>query len=580
MNSQQRFVTRIAFKTLMVLVSLVCVTGAISIRTSRASAIFTVTNTNDSGLGSLRQAILNANTFKGVDLINFNIPGRGVHTIRPVFPLPIVKETVLIDGWSQGGSAYAGPPLIEISGVNMTQANIPALRIGCFWDCEGTEFHRVDSSNVRGLIINGFPGSPNAGLTQADGIHIVGSNNKVRGCYIGTTADGEAALPNAGSGIRVDFYGDNDIGDTNPEARNVISGNLQDGVVINGAVNNRIRGNYIGLSASGVSDLGNGAHGIEIESSNNVIGGNSTGARNVISGNAFDGILIGDSSGAEFVDNRIEGNYIGTKADGVSGAGNGRWGINATGLVGDTQIGGLTSQFGNVISGNGSGRGEGGGIQLIGLPGFIVQSNLIGVGADRTTNLGNFGDGIVVNAQGARIGGSFTYFGHTFSAGNVIAFNQGLGIKVEGNEFTNGNLISRNSLYQNGGLGIDLEPLGVTVDDLCDFDTGPNDLQNAPNITSIVPGLGGGIRITGSVNGPSPNYTVEFFDNDDCDSSGHGEGRRFLGSTVTTVTLPLCAQSFQVTFPNISMRQLRFVTATATNPEGSTSEFSPCFSTD
>lgn len=438
----------------------------------------------------------------------------------------------------------------------------------------------MDGSNIRGLIINGFPGVPNSGLTQADGIHIVGSNNTVRGCYIGTTADGEAALPNGGSGIRVDFYGDNVIGDTNPEARNVISGNLQDGIVINAAVNNRIRGNYIGLSASGVTDLGNGAYGIEIRSSNNVIGGNSTGARNVISGNAFDGIFIGDSSGAEFVDNRIEGNYIGTKADGVSGAGNGRWGINAEGFVGDTQIGGLTSQFGNVISGNGSGRSEGGGIRLIGLPGFIVQSNLIGVGADRTTNLGNFGDGIVINAQGARIGGSFTYFGHTFSAGNVIAFNQGLGIKVEGNEFTNENIISRNAIYENSGLGIDLEPLGVTVDDLCDFDTGPNDLQNAPNITSIVPGLGGGIRITGSVNGPSPNYTVEFFDNDDCDPSGHGEGRRFLGSTVTTVTLPLCAQSFQVTFPNIPIRHLRFVTATATSPEGSTSEFSPCFSTN
>ncbi len=138
MNSQQRSVTRIAFKTLIVLASLGCVTGAIFIRTSRASATFTVTNTNDSGPGSLRQAILDANALKGFDTINFDIPGSGVQTIRPISPLPIIRDSVFIDGWSQGRSGYTGPPLIEISGVNVTTPNIPGLRIGCLFDCGGT----------------------------------------------------------------------------------------------------------------------------------------------------------------------------------------------------------------------------------------------------------------------------------------------------------------------------------------------------------------------------------------------------------------------------------------------------------
>jgi hypothetical protein len=216
-------------------------------------------------------------------------------------------------------------------------------------------------------------------------------------------------------------------------------------------------------------------------------------------------------------------------------------------------------------------------MQLFGLPGFIVQSNLVGVGADRTTNLGNHGDGIVVSAKDMLIGGSFTYQGHTFSAGNVIAFNEGIGIKVRGNLLQTGYVISRNSIYQNGDLGIDLEPLGVTANDFCDFDTGPNALQNFPVITRITEAFGGGLTIQGFVSGELPTYTIELFDNEDCDPSGNGEGRRFIASTTTNIQLPLCKSLFSVTLPNITRRHLSFVTATATSPDG-TSEFSQCFS--
>ena len=75
---------------------------------------FVVSNTNDSGAGSLRQAILDANGSIGTDDIAFNIPGAGPHTISPLTDLPWISGQTSIDGWTQGGVGYTGPPLIEI----------------------------------------------------------------------------------------------------------------------------------------------------------------------------------------------------------------------------------------------------------------------------------------------------------------------------------------------------------------------------------------------------------------------------------------------------------------------------------
>src|SRR5262245_5975199 len=226
MNKSKRFVVRIGFRVALVIV--VFAAGGDFIRTTHAISIFTVTNTNDGGTGSLRQAILDANAAPGLDIIKFDIPGAGVKTILPATSLPAITDSIYIDGWSQGGVGYSGPPLIEISGVNVATPSLAGLRIGCeFFEC-GDVFP-VEFSTVRGLIINGFP---SAGNPPADGIKIFGNDNSVRGCYIGTTASGEAALPNGGSGILISSGENNVIGGSAASARNVISGNLLDGVAL------------------------------------------------------------------------------------------------------------------------------------------------------------------------------------------------------------------------------------------------------------------------------------------------------------------------------------------------------------
>jgi hypothetical protein len=159
----------------------------------------------------------------------------------------------------------------------------------------------------------------------------------------------------------------------------------------------------------------------------------------------------------------------------------------------------------------------------------------------------------------------------------VIAFNQGIAVRI-GGSFSTENRISRNSIHSNAGLGIDLEPLGVTPNDFCDFDPGPNNLQNFPIITSVAPAPGGGITITGRVTGTAVNIRVELFNNANCDPSGNGEGEQFLGSVTATPQFPLCRSGFVITIPNITIGQADFITATATDPSGNTSEFSPCFS--
>jgi hypothetical protein len=103
-------------------------------------SIFTVTNTNDSGAGSLRQAILDANAGHAGDMIAFNISGAGVHTIRPVSQLPDLVTAVTIDGSTQPG--YAGVPLIELTGTASVSSDGLTIQGG--------------NTTVKALVINGF----------------------------------------------------------------------------------------------------------------------------------------------------------------------------------------------------------------------------------------------------------------------------------------------------------------------------------------------------------------------------------------------------------------------------------------
>ncbi|MFO1002604.1 MAG: DUF4347 domain-containing protein [Planctomycetaceae bacterium] len=170
---------------------------------------FTVTNTNDSGVGSLRQAIIDANNLAGTDTIAFSI-GSGVQTISLSTILPDITDTVIINATTQSG--YSGTPLIVITGNNSIQ---DGLRL----------YAGSDNSTIRGLVLQGF---------TEDAIDVTTSGNTIRGNYIGTNAAGDTAAGNY-NGLNI-WSGDNNIvGGTNAADRNVISGNTNVGMIISAA---------------------------------------------------------------------------------------------------------------------------------------------------------------------------------------------------------------------------------------------------------------------------------------------------------------------------------------------------------
>ncbi len=207
-------------------------------------ATYTVTNTNDSGAGSLRQAILDANANAGLDTINFSISGTGVHTIALGSVLPTITDQVIINAATE--SDYAGTPLIVLNGGGTI--------------ADGFRLYGGSSgSTIRGFSIIGFTG---------DAIDIaLSNNNTVVGNYLGLSADGFTAGANA-NGVNIWQGSGNTIGGTTALDRNVISGNSNFGISIQstGSSGNIIRGNYIGTDASGSVDRGNGNIGIWLNS--------------------------------------------------------------------------------------------------------------------------------------------------------------------------------------------------------------------------------------------------------------------------------------------------------------------------
>ena len=524
--------------------------------------VFTVTNTNDSGTGSLRQAITDANSMGG-GTINFNIPGSGVHTISPLTVLPTITQTVTIDGYSQpGSSANTNPPTqglntvltIELSGA--LGGNFPGLIIN------------ASNCTVRGLVINSF---------QHDAIETDLNGNTIEGNFIGTNAAGTAALPNGAGGlggvILVGSSSNNTVGGTTPDARNLISGNIGPGISIQLGTGNVVQGNVIGVDVTGTAALGNTGPGITTNGSNNLFGGTTVSARNIVSGNNR-GIDTGNGS-----NNTIQGNFIGTDITGTIAIANPNVGVNTQGA--NNLIGGLTTTPGtppgNLISGNTGNTG----VVLFtnAAQGHVIQGNIIGADITGTQPLGNT-FGIQIDGHDNTVGGTDA------NARNIIAFNGGgtpmcgapnAGIWVHNSGAIN-NAILGNSIFSNAGLGIDLEfdgdPNCVEPNDNCDTDTGPNNLQNYPVLTSAISG-GGSIFIQGSLNSAaSTTFRVEFFDNVQCDPFGNGEGQTFIGSA-DIPTAANCTVPINVTLP-VNVQSGHVITATATDPTGNTSEFSAC----
>ena len=371
-----------------------------------------------------------------------------------------------------------------------------------------------------------------------NGVSIQGSgtmSNTVSGNLIGVDATGVGVLGNSGNGIWIGEDAQwNVVGGTTPEERNIISGNGEDGVQIAGSetLSNTVSGNYVGTDVSGTSSLPNGNDGVRIEnqSSHNVIGGDSPAERNVVSGNNWSGISMGGSA----AQNLVIGNYIGTDASGSAPLGNGQAAHQAgVAIYGNAHHNRVE---GNVISGNNS---VGVAIDLgSGTDHNAVVGNYIGTDASGATPLGNTWTGLYI-ADGASdnlIGGA------TLAEGNLIAHNGEYGLFTWG-ENTLRNTFSHNRIYGNGTQGIELTD-------------GGNLELFAPMLIEVTPDAVSGLAVPGS--------TVEVF-TDDGD-----QGRTFEGSATADGS-----GSFSLTQPGGFA--LAHVTATTTDAEGNTSEFSAAY---
>jgi titin len=381
------------------------------------------------------------------------------------------------------------------------------------------------------------------------------TGNVVAGNDIGPNLAGTAALPNQ-TGVIVTEADGNTIGGTSAARRNVISGNTFRGVDLSffDTTNNRISANFIGTAPSGTAAMANGDTGVNVtfRADANTIGGATSGERNVISGNAGQGVAVQGAT------NVVSGNYIGTTANGTDPLGNGGFGASVLGPdATSNRVGGTTSAQRNVISANGTG-----GIAIIQrATGTLVQGNYIGTAPNGSSPLGNAGPGVALNtsANNSTIGGTAS------GTGNVIAFNTGDGVVVNGSpNSTSGEAILRNAIFDNGLLGIALL-------------NGGNDAQAAPVITSVTT-TATETTIKGTLGGgpASSPFRIETFANGACDPSGAGEGQRLLGAKALT-TNGAGNGTFSLKVGPQAPGQQITATATPGSAPLNTSQFSVCF---
>ncbi len=332
--------------------ALVCILGWTFVAPQAAAAtIFTVTNTNDSGAGSLRQAILDANAAGGLDTIAFNIAGGGVHTITPATNLPTITSPVLIDGYSQPGASVNTDPIATnaVLRIELDGSTLPGIAL--MFACGS------GGSTVRGLAVNRW----------STAIWVDCGNVTIRGNFLGTDPTG--TLRRQQLGVDIWVIGSNTvIGGTSPGDRNLISASVESGIYITATGSATIiQGNLIGIDATGTLAIANDV-GISVLAGNTTIGGTAPGARNVISGNSFVGIHVNANNAL------VQGNLIGTTASGSGPLPNGGPGISVS--QDSSTIGGTAAGAANVIAYNrGSGIGVAGGVSNIQIRRNSMHSN-------------------------------------------------------------------------------------------------------------------------------------------------------------------------------------------------------------
>lgn len=535
------------------------------------AADFLVLSPFDSGGGTLRQAILDANSdvAGGPHRILFNLPVPTSKTIILSTPLPSIVATVTIDGYSQPGAASNtlitgndAQVLIEIDGSGLAGAT-PLL------DLLGA------GSTVRGLSLSPPPNAVAIDLRD----HDMG----IEGCWIGLRPDGSVRPMVHGIQGLVSSDGHR-IGGPLPAQRNVIAGQTIRAIVLSGS-GMTIQGNYIGTDPTGSVAAGPSANGFALffGSSNNQVGGRLPGEGNLLAG--LDGVAIEVQGGTETGQgNRIEGNLIGTDASGTRAIPNVGDGIS------------VSDNVGAIIFGNTVANLQDGGITL-GTPAIdvvlnsldtIVQGNRIGLGLDDSP-MPNQGVGIRIAASNGTLVGGFGP-GHS----NIIVGtygSPGVGVAIyevpgprRGGLPALRNSILGNSIYGNVGLGVDLVvgPLdnaldGPTPNDPGDLDEGVNGLQNAPRLRSASP-RGTDVHLAGDlISNANQSFEIQLYSSRACHPSGYGEGETLLG-TVQVATDTTGFAAFEAIVPPPPSGDVG-LSGLATDASGNTSEFGPCLDT-
>jgi hypothetical protein len=526
-------------------------------------AVVTVNDSGDStnacattgtGTCTLRDAMSYANAHSATTIV-FNIPVAGVHTISPANPLPPIMAQTTIDGYTQpGASANSNGPTQGTNAVILIELD------GAITGTNGALFLNTgsDGTVIRGLAINRASGPC---------INIVaGGNHVIEGNFLGTDPTGMIAH-GCSDGIDEGGAGSNiTIGGTAPAARNLISGNGGAGIFwglnSGGGSGHHFQGNLVGTDATGAAALtGATQEGIILAgaTSNTTVGGTTGAERNVVSGNGVNGIRTETAFGTGVV---VSGNYVGTDVTGTVAVPNHQAGVTVEGP--GVTIGGSAAGAGNLISGN---LNYGIGVYN---NGAVIQGNLIGADASGTLPLPNGGTaGIWVDGSNTTIGGIQP------GEGNVIAYSgTTAALQIFVLASAAGTRVRGNSIHDNPGLALSLDGSGTPLaNDPCDVDSGNNNFQNFPVLSSVT--YGATTTVAGVLNSTAnTTFDIDIYANPPCSRFPRTflQGATYLGSTQAT-TDNNCTVSFEVSsLPAVPAGSP--ISMTATDPAGNTSEYS------
>jgi parallel beta-helix repeat protein len=516
--------------------------------------IFVVSNTNNEGPGSLREAILNANANKEATPskphgIRFCIDEVGSHQTISLSKLGAnayssdaltILESTVIDAWSQGETGYKGDPLISIDASSFLNDFLPSTTAPLQIRTETSS-----GSQILGLNVMGY---------TASGIYLhTTSDITIRGTWVGIDINGVAQtnIKNVTTGAFNTYLVDNlTLGGSNPEDKNIGAASTNGALLIK-TTNSLIQGNYFGTNPTGLNAVGNAQNGIYLltESTHNKID------NNLISGNQQRGIVF---NGSTMQENIISNNKIGTDITGKKAL------ANQEGVVFISAKNNTIDQE-NIISGNSRD-----GIYLLqDASNNTIKNNRIGVGLDGETAIGNGREGIRILGKNNTI------------LSNTISHNKSGGIAIS--NMGQNNKISKNIIFDNIGLGIDLGLNGVTANDGAMNSNKANSDIDYPIFTTINYNDGSLLLkgYVGTKNQPLPGvYTIEVFkQKDDGDNLGeielgdglsqaHGEASQYLFTFNTSPD-----GTFQTTVPISPSIIGENLVATATDTQNNTSEF-------